>query len=188
MAIFDTFLVPEQAIRRPFGAKRCSASKRSKTGSQRPENVSLSTPNGLGSLLDFGYLQAHSGPILGPFCGRFGAVLGPNATVDGVKTGRTQVQHKYKAPHTLSEWIPSQDTATGLHRCPSWSPRALFGAIWGSLGAVLGPAWQTNAPCGQKTRTMGHNRNPKMVAWGPRTHPGAAELLRKFFNFGLFWG
>ena len=63
----------------------------------------------------------------------FGAVLGPNDTDYGVKTGKT----RQKEPRTLLKWIPSQDTATRPHRRPSWSSRAPLGAVWGRSGAKL---------------------------------------------------
>ena len=149
-----------------------SASKRSKTGSKQPESVSLSSPNHLGSFLEkivFSHFQTRFGPILGRF-------WGPNNTVDGAK-------HESKAPHTLPQWILSQDTATGPHWRPSRRPRAPFGAIGGRFGALWGPNWPTNAPRGRKTRTLGRNRTPKMVAWGAGTHLGGRGTPTGGFNF-----
>ena len=151
LAFFDLFGPFEEGLLGPNGA-----SKRSKTGSKRPENVSLSTSNGPGSFLGGNQCRPfpdHFPRVLGPFWGQ----ITPD-TVDGLKTGKARVKG---TPHvTRVDSVPRP----GYQTPPA--PGAL-GPVRGGFGAV----WPTVAPHGQKMRTRGRNRTPRMVAWGPWTHP-----------------
>ena len=107
------------------------SSKWSKTGSKQPEQLSLSTPSGLGSFGGETPWQPFADPCwgcVGLFCGWFWGQTTPF-------TGGKQAKYDQKAAHTLPKWIISLDTATRTLWCMSRGHQAPFGAI---LGAVLG--------------------------------------------------
>ena len=112
-----------------------SASKRSKPGVKQPANVSLSTPNGLGSFLEklnVGHFQTHFGTIQG----LFGAVLGLFWGQITPLTGEIHVKPYHKAARTLPKRIPSQDTATKAPVVHVLGPsRGHLGPFWGHFAA-----------------------------------------------------
>ena len=171
--LFGPFLTHFQFQNGPFEGLLGpnSASKRSKTGSKQPENVSLSAPNGLGSFLEIpssGPFQTHSGPIWGHL-GPFGAKR--HCTVDRVKTGKTQVKGTPQVARVDSTPRHGHWTAPAPNLEPSCP-------VWSHLGAKLA----SERTRGRKTRITGRDRTPKMVAWGPGTHPGGRRSPTGSFN------
>ena len=88
--------------------------------------------------------------------------------------GKRRIAHGKKAAHMMPKWILSMKRDTKLHRRQSQSRRARFLVILARFGpwpvrAKIVPFGPTEAQCGQKTRTLGQTRTPKMINWGPKT-------------------
>ena len=117
--------------------------------------------------------RAPFGAVLGPFWGKFWGLGRFGAKCHRLWGKNGQRTSKRDPTRCLSGFCPKTrpPDPTGAHP-------GVLGSVWGRFGAVVGAklANKRPAPCERETRTMGRDRTPNIVAWGPESHPGGGRF------------
>ena len=140
----NPFLVPQRPIFKAYGILH--GPKRATTGSKRPENTCLSTPNGPGSLLEkhcFDPFLTHFWSQTSPFSRHFWIFHGPKRVTAGSKWAKNTCLSIPYGPGSLLEKSGFDPFLTHF-----WSHNGPFSRHFGILGgrkrATTGSKWPKN--------------------------------------------
>ena len=112
--------------------------------------------------------------------GGFWAVLGLFS-----RAMRAENAHSGAKEDPSDDYLGSQALSGGL-RNPNWT----FHTLWGNGASRAGPVRADFVPLGRAGRMVGRKqafRGPKMVVWGPWTHPGCYGTPTGVSFFSEFW-